>query len=93
MNTGIKQNHEKQRFEVHINNSVGYMTYELNDGFIDYTHTIVPRELGGKGLGTDLVKYGLAYARVNHLQVKPTCSFVVAMIEKNKVYQDLLVED
>ena len=92
MNTAIQHNQNKQRFEVHVGNHMGYMTYQLHSDYIDYTHTIVPKELGGHGLGTDLVKYGLAYARVNHLKVKPTCSFVAAMINKNKVYQDLLNE-
>ena len=69
---------------------IGYMSYVLSEGVIEYNHTIVPKALGGRGIGTELVKYGLAYARVKHLQVKPTCSFVAAFIEKNPVFQDLL---
>jgi len=48
-----------------------------------------PRELGGHGLGTELVKYALAYAWVEHLTVIPTCSFVAALMDKHVVYQDL----
>lgn len=86
----IKHNKQKQRFEIHLEGHVGYMSYVLNDGVIEYDHTIVPRELGGKGIGTELVKYGLAYARVDHLKVIPSCSFVAAFINKHDVYQDLL---
>lgn len=91
MNLLIKQNKESQRFEILINGLTGYMTYVQHNDFIDFTHTIVPKQLGGQGIGTDLVKYGLAYARVHHLKVKPSCSFVAAMMDKNKVYQDLLL--
>lgn len=86
----IKHNQEKQRFEVELEGHVGFMSYVLDDGVIEYNHTIVPKELGGRGIGSELVKYGLAYARVNHLNVKPSCSFVDAYINKHAVYQDLL---
>jgi predicted GNAT family acetyltransferase len=86
----IEHNNKTQRFEVHLEGHVGYMSYQLKEGVIEYDHTIVPRELGGRGIGTELVKYGLAYARVHHLQVIPTCSFVASYINKHEVYQDLL---
>jgi len=86
----ITHNQENQRFEAHIEGHVGYMSYVMHEGVIEYNHTIVPKELGGRGIGSELVKYGLAYARVNHLNVKPTCSFVAAFINKHDVYQDLL---
>lgn len=87
----IKHNQENQRFEVHLEGHVGFMSYVLSDGVIEYNHTIVPKELGGRGIGSELVKYGLAYARVNHLKVIPSCSFVEAFINKHGVFQDLLV--
>ena len=92
MNTGIKHHPKKHRFEVHIDGHTGYIEYEKTATVIDYTHTIVPPELGGQGLGTELVKYALAYARVEHLKVIPTCSFVAAMMDKHAIYQDLKVE-
>ncbi len=91
MNTAIKHHLDKKRFEVHIDGFVGYVEYEKSAAVIDYTHTIVPRELGGQGLGTELVKYALAYARVEHLKVIPTCSFVAALMDKHSIYQDLRV--
>ncbi len=91
MNTGIKHNSAAQRFEVMVDGHVAYMSYLLDAQTINYNHTIVPPTLGGQGLGTELVKYGLAYARVNHLQVVPTCPFVAAVINKHAVYQDLLL--
>ena len=91
MNTGIKHHPENNRFEIHIDGYIGYIEYQKTADVIDYTHTIVPPELGGRGLGTELVKYALAYARVEHLKVVPTCSFVAALMDKHPVYQDLRV--
>ena len=92
MNKAIKHQPEKNRFTVKIDGFEGYIEYLRTASVIDYTHTIVPKALGGRGLGTDLVKYALAYARVEHLTVIPSCSFVAAMMEKHVVYQDLRAE-
>ena len=90
MNTGIKHYPENNRFEIHIDGMIGYVEYKKSAAVIDYAHTVVPRKLSGRGLGTELVKYALAYARVEHLKVIPSCSFVAAMIDKHVVYQDIL---
>ncbi len=92
MNTNIKHNLDLSRFEIRIQGHTAYMSYILSSQLIDFNHTIVPAVLGGQGLGTELVKYGLAYARVKHLKVIPSCPFVAAVINKNPVYQDLLVD-
>lgn len=89
MNTAIKHNSERHRFEILIDGVTGYIEYEESGDEIDFTHTIVPSEIGGRGIGTDLVKYALAYARVEHLKVIPSCSFVESMIQNNEVYKDL----
>ncbi len=92
MNTDITHEPQNNRFEVHTDGAVGYIEYEKSATVINYTHTVVPSELGGRGLGTELVKYALAYARVEHLKVIPSCSFVAALIDKHAVYQDLRAE-
>ena len=91
MNTDIQHNQDKQRFEINQDGMTAYISYVLKDQRIEYKHTIVPDALGGQGMGTDLVKYALAYARVNHLKVIPSCSFVAHLMQKHEVYQDLLV--
>lgn len=89
MNTAIEHHPERHRFEIQVDGVTGYIEYEESGDKIDFTHTIVPSEIGGRGIGTDLVKYALAYARVEHLKVIPSCSFVAAMMDNNEVYQDL----
>ncbi len=91
MNPQIIHKPKDHRFVIQVENMVAYIEYEQSTNLIDLTHTIVPRELGGQGMGTQLVKYALAYARVKHLKVIPTCSFVAALMDKYVVYQDLRV--
>ncbi len=79
-----------KRFETSIDGHVGYISYQERDDKLVYDHTIVPQELGGRGIGSALVKYALNYARDNGKKVVPQCSFVVSYIEKHPEYQDLL---
>ena len=90
MYKNIKHQEEAQRFTLVVDDHTAYLSYDLKGGLIDYSHTIVPKELGGRGIGTELVKFALAYARVNHLTVIPSCSFVAHYISKHNGEQDLL---
>ena len=79
-----------KRFETSIDGHVGYISYQERDDKLVYDHTIVPQELGGRGVGSALVKYALNYARDNGKKVVPQCSFVASYIDKHPEYQDLL---
>jgi predicted GNAT family acetyltransferase len=50
----------------------------------------VPPELGGKGIGSKLIRGALDQVRDDGLKVIPQCPFVKAFIEKHPDYQDLL---
>jgi predicted GNAT family acetyltransferase len=92
MNKDIIHIPARNRFEVHTDGFVGFLEYDKSADSINYTHTIIPKELGGRGLGTELVKYALAYARVEHLKVIPSCSFVAALMDEHSVYHDLRMD-
>lgn len=86
----IKHQEQVHRFELTQDDITAYLSYERQADVIDYNHTIVPSALGGQGIGTELVKFALAYARVHHLRVVPSCSFVAHYIKKHPEDTDLL---
>ena len=59
---------------------------------IIFTHTGVPPEAEGKGIGAALAKAGLDYARSEGLTVRPMCPFVASYIERHPDYQDLVAK-
>ena len=60
-------------------------------GIIDFTHTFVDEALRGQGLGDDLARAGLAFARKNHLSVKTTCTFMAGFVKRHHAeYADIL---
>lgn len=86
----IIHNEQAKRFETSIDGHTGYISYQEREDALVYDHTIVPQELGGRGVGSALVKHALNYARENDKKVVPQCSFVAAYIEKHPEYQDLI---
>ena len=57
---------------------------------ITFTHTGVPAEAEGAGVGSALARAGLDYARSEALPVRAACPFVVAFVKRHPEYQDLL---
>jgi len=87
---GVRHDEARRRFELEEQGETGFLTYELRDGAIVFTHTIVPQALEGRGIGSRIVKAGLDHARAEGLKVVPLCSFVRSYIGRHADYQDLL---
>jgi uncharacterized protein len=86
----VINNTEKHRFELAVDGYMAASYYQISDGIITFIHTDVPAELGGKGIGSKLIRGALDQVRADGLKVIPQCPFVKAFIEKHPDYQDLL---
>lgn len=84
----FKINKEKQRFELVVNDVIAYLTYQIVDGVWHLPHTVVPKEIGGKGVGSRLVKQSLDYLQKNNIKYIPICSFVVSFVSKHQEYKN-----
>lgn len=80
-------NEAENRFELHIDGHMAYEVFERFPGGIAYLHTIVPKELEGRGVASRLVRHILDYAQREGLKVRPDCPFVRAYIDKHPEYQ------
>jgi uncharacterized protein len=90
MNNKVSNNPAQHRFELEVDGHVAAAHYELSDGVITFEHTEVPSELGGKGIGSRLVKGALDQVRADGLMVVAQCPFVRSWIEKHPDYAGLL---
>ena len=87
----VRDNEERNRFEIDLGDGTfAFAEYNLIPGQIVFTHTEVPEAHEGQGLGTALIKAGLAAARERGLKVIPICPFFAAYMKKHEEVQDLL---
>jgi len=86
-NLEVIHNQADQQFEIHVGSRVAALVYSRSGSTISYLHTEVPVEAEGLGIGSRLVRYAIDYARANHLEVIPRCSFVAAYLRSHP--QDL----
>ena len=87
--TDVHDNAAKHRFELEVEGHLAAAYYELAQNVITFVHTKVPPDLGGKGIGSTLVRGALDQVRARSLRVVAKCPFVKAYIEKHPEYSDL----
>lgn len=75
------------RFEIRVNGHIAELTYTLHGETIIFTHTGVPPDLEGQGVGRKLVMAGLEYARENRLKAESLCWFVTRYLQRHPEYQ------
>lgn len=90
MTESVRNNPAQKRYELEVEGHVAATYYEFSNGVITFVHTEVPKELGGKGIGSKLIKGALDQVRAARLRVVPQCPFVKAYIDKHTEYADLL---
>jgi predicted GNAT family acetyltransferase len=80
-----------RRYEARIGDQLaGWVDYGRVRGRLVAVHTEVPREFGGRGIGSALVRHVLADARANGFKVTPRCPLFAAHFERHPEDADLL---
>jgi uncharacterized protein len=86
----VRDNVGLQRFELNVDGHTAVANYRLSPGVVTFTHTEVPSELSGRGVGSALVRGALEIVRQQGLKVVAKCPFVSAFIAKHPEFSDLL---
>ena len=79
-------------YHAHVpgSSAIGRLTWVERDGARAAEHTLVPTEIGGRGVAGKLVEALVADAREHGFKVRPVCSYVVKAFEKHPEWGDLL---
>jgi uncharacterized protein len=86
----VRNDPARNRYELEVEGHVAFIQYSLKPGVITLIHTEVPPELGGKGVGTALVRGALEDVRRQGLKVVVKCSFIRGFMGKHPEFNDLL---
>ncbi len=69
--------------------SVGRLTWVQHGNVRAAEHTLVPPEIGGRGVAARLVDALIDDARAQGFKVRPDCSYIAAAFEKHPDWGDL----
>ncbi len=81
--TPIVDNAAAGRFEYRDGEHFAELVYRVRGNRLVLVHTGVPDELGGRGLGGELVRAALDKARADDLVVDPQCPFARSWLRKH----------
>lgn len=92
-NSELIVNHNKNRFEFHIDNHIAFIDYSLtSENVMHLTHTEVPKELEGKGIGKNIVEKSLCHIKEQNYTVAPKCPFIVTYLNKHPEWRSILAD-
>jgi len=90
MTSNVRDNTERNRFELDDDGHIAFSNYKRADGVLTILHTEVPKALEGRGIGSGLIRGVLDIARSQGLKVITVCPFAKSYIERHPEYADLL---
>jgi len=82
MSVDVVHRPEQSRFEAQVEGETAVLAYERDGDVVVMTHTVVPRELEGRGIASELATTAVGWAREQGLEVDPQCSYVRSWLSK-----------
>jgi hypothetical protein len=77
------------RFEATVDGFLCELDYDLQGQVMTIMHTGVPKDVGGRGIASELVRAALEKARREGWRVVPACSYARAWMERHPEFADL----
>ncbi|QPC85228.1 N-acetyltransferase [Phototrophicus methaneseepsis] len=85
----VKNNPEKNRFEVILGDQIAMVQYMIAGKNIVFTHTEVPPEFEGKGIAGKMARVALDFAKDEGYRVQALCPFIAAYVRRHPEYQTI----
>lgn len=79
----VTDNRAAGRYELPTDAGPATAAYTLDGDTITFTHTVVPPEAEGHGVGSQLIAGALADAGARGLKIVPQCAFVAAYLRRH----------
>jgi predicted GNAT family acetyltransferase len=86
----VNNNEVSSRLEAHVGGHTAFIEYRRSSEVITFLHSYVPPSLEGYGIGGQLARAGLEFARSEGLKVIAVCPFVKAYIRRHSEYSELI---
>jgi len=85
----VSNNETSSRFEAQVAGHTAFIEYRRGSKEITFLHSCVPACLEGYGIGGQLARAGLEFARNAGLKVVAVCPFVESYIRRHSEYSEI----
>ena len=84
-------NDQSGEYRAHVPGAkaIGRLTWVLRGGVRVADHTLVPPEIGGRGVALKLVEALIADAREQGFRIDPECSYIAAQFKRHPEWAEL----
>lgn len=89
----LKENIGEKHYYIEVEDKIAKVEYIKTTDKIYLTHTEVPTSLGGKGIGSKLVKLALEKVKEEGLILIPLCPFVAMYIKKHTEWKEIVSKE
>lgn len=86
----MRDNAERQRFELEVEGRVVFADYRRRDGVVAITHVEAPPELRGHGHADRLMREVAEDARAGGYAIVPLCGYASAWMRRHRDFADVL---
>ena len=69
---------------------IAELTYVNNNGIMTIDHTEIDEKLRGEGIGEDMVRAAVEYARDKGLKIKAVCPYAKKVIDRTPEFHDVV---
>lgn len=84
----VTHNVAQRRYELPVEHGLAVAAYRQEGNSRVFTHTEVPPQDEGKGIGARIVRAALEDTRKDGFRIVPACSFVVAYVRRHPEFDD-----
>ena len=88
----FSENSERKRYEMQIEGKTAFIDYIIAQNNIYLTHTEVPPDLEGRGIGSRMILQALVDIKKKGLTLVPLCPFVAGYLKKHPHWKDLVLK-
>jgi len=81
----IQHDPEACRFFTVVDCVTAFAKYLVNEGTIDIRHTIVPKEIGGRGIASKLVAAVYKWGDEQNLEPRASCSYAAVWCKRHGI--------
>ncbi len=89
-NLQVRHDSAARRFTVTADGIDGVVDYQNDGAVMVITHTVVPPEIGGRGIAGQLVKAAFEHARAQDWKVRPECSYAATWVKRHPDYLSIV---